>query len=291
MAGMRNPSNGPRGEGAPRDSSVCSVSRRAASSGGRGRSDSDLLGRPTLPRRWGSGSLVSGPQSWLGTLHRALPGVENETNGEVVPAFGELGHPPALWAAVHLSADHLGRALSTRPGPYAIGAERSVAVSSGTSFAQVVGAILKKQARVQNPAKDEVTDRGIGCADPAGQRLQARRNRACPRRLTASSPNRARSSPAARHPCLAAGRRPACQRRPAAGQALRHPDQRRCHGAHRGAAGGRAQRRTRAAAAVGRDPRPPAGVARRPSGRVWLARSIPRLTLPQVGGPCPSNLS
>jgi hypothetical protein len=41
-------------------------------------------------------------------------------------------------------------------GPHAIGAERFATVSSGTSFAQVVGAILHKQARVQNPDKDEV---------------------------------------------------------------------------------------------------------------------------------------
>jgi hypothetical protein len=41
-------------------------------------------------------------------------------------------------------------------GPHAIGAERFVAVSSGTSFAQVAGAILGKRARGQNPDKDEV---------------------------------------------------------------------------------------------------------------------------------------
>ena len=41
-------------------------------------------------------------------------------------------------------------------GPQSIGPQRSPAVSSGTSFAQVPGAILEKQARVQNPDKDEV---------------------------------------------------------------------------------------------------------------------------------------
>jgi hypothetical protein len=41
-------------------------------------------------------------------------------------------------------------------GPHAIGTERSLAVSSGTSFAQVAGAILGKQAPAQNPDKDEV---------------------------------------------------------------------------------------------------------------------------------------
>ena len=41
-------------------------------------------------------------------------------------------------------------------GPHAIGAERFATVSSGSSFAQVAGAILRKQARVQNPDKAEV---------------------------------------------------------------------------------------------------------------------------------------
>ena len=40
-------------------------------------------------------------------------------------------------------------------GPHAIGTEWSVTVSSGTSFAQVAGAMLGEQDRVQNPDKDE----------------------------------------------------------------------------------------------------------------------------------------
>jgi hypothetical protein len=36
-------------------------------------------------------------------------------------------------------------------GPHAIGTQRFAAVSSRTSFAQVVGAILGKQALAQNP--------------------------------------------------------------------------------------------------------------------------------------------
>jgi hypothetical protein len=47
------------------------------------------------------------------------------------------------------------RAWSTF-GPHAIGPERFIAVSSGTSLAQVAGAILGKQAQVENPDKDEV---------------------------------------------------------------------------------------------------------------------------------------
>src|SRR4029453_9662708 len=41
------------------------------------------------------------------------------------------------------------------PGPHAIGAERFATVSSSASFAQVAGAILGKQARVQISDKDE----------------------------------------------------------------------------------------------------------------------------------------
>src|SRR5215218_10904596 len=41
-------------------------------------------------------------------------------------------------------------------GPHAIGTQRFATVSSGRSFAQVAGAILRKQARGQNPDKDEV---------------------------------------------------------------------------------------------------------------------------------------
>jgi hypothetical protein len=41
-------------------------------------------------------------------------------------------------------------------GPHPIGTERFIAVSSGTSFAQVTGAILGEQAQVENLDKDEV---------------------------------------------------------------------------------------------------------------------------------------
>jgi hypothetical protein len=44
-------------------------------------------------------------------------------------------------------------------GPHAIGAERSLTVSSGTSFAQVAAAILQKPARAQNPDKDALACR------------------------------------------------------------------------------------------------------------------------------------
>src|SRR5215216_5775629 len=45
-------------------------------------------------------------------------------------------------------------------GPHAIRAERFTTVSSGRSFAQVAGVILGKQARGQNPDKDEVQVQG-----------------------------------------------------------------------------------------------------------------------------------
>jgi len=38
-------------------------------------------------------------------------------------------------------------------GPPAIGTERFITVSNGTSFMQVAGAILGKQVRAQNPDK------------------------------------------------------------------------------------------------------------------------------------------
>jgi hypothetical protein len=48
-----------------------------------------------------------------------------------------------------------GRAWSTF-GPHAIGAERFITVSSGTSSALVSHSILRKQSRVENPDQDAV---------------------------------------------------------------------------------------------------------------------------------------
>jgi hypothetical protein len=55
----------------------------------------------------------------------------------------------------------------SRFGPHAIGAERFLAVSSGTSFTQVAGPILGKRARGLNPDKDEVPGSSLGV--PLGQ--------------------------------------------------------------------------------------------------------------------------
>src|SRR4029450_9500340 len=55
------------------------------------------------------------------------------------------------------------------PGPHAIGAERFATVSSSASFAQVAGALLGKQARVQISDKDEAA--GSSPARPTDQPL------------------------------------------------------------------------------------------------------------------------
>jgi hypothetical protein len=60
-----------------------------------------------------------------------------------------------------------GRAWSTL-GPHPIGAERFVAVASGTSFAQVAGANLGKQAQAQISDKDALYAgaRPVGLPEP-----------------------------------------------------------------------------------------------------------------------------
>ena len=72
------------------------------------------------------------------------------------PADPRPGHQgPERWR--HPRPDETERRNAIRPwstfGPHAIGYERFVAVSSGTSFAQGARAILQEQARVQNPDK------------------------------------------------------------------------------------------------------------------------------------------
>ena len=55
---------------------------------------------------------------------------------------------PDLWTRTRTPSQSLVHVWST-----IIGTERFGAVSSGTSFAQVVGAILRKQTHAQNPDK------------------------------------------------------------------------------------------------------------------------------------------
>jgi hypothetical protein len=59
---------------------------------------------------------------------------------------------PLMWVPL-LERD---ASAGARPGPHPIGTQRFATVSSGTAFAQVAGAILRKQARVQISDKDEV---------------------------------------------------------------------------------------------------------------------------------------
>src|SRR5215218_816724 len=79
-------------------------------------------------------------QTRQGSLARRLPG--GGLPCQPRPATRSAAPPQA------------GRVWSTF-GPHAIGAERFATVSSGTSFAQVVGGILRKRVPVQNPDKDE----------------------------------------------------------------------------------------------------------------------------------------
>jgi hypothetical protein len=60
-------------------------------------------------------------------------------------------------------------------GPQPLGAERFATVARGTSFAQVTGAILGKQARVQNPDKEEGA--GSSPARPTAPTLTCRNAR------------------------------------------------------------------------------------------------------------------
>jgi hypothetical protein len=64
-------------------------------------------------------------------------------------------------------------------GPHAIGTERSVTVSSGTSFMLVVDAFLQKRVRVQNPDKDEVPSSGPARPTPHPCRSQRCRPVVC----------------------------------------------------------------------------------------------------------------
>jgi hypothetical protein len=66
------------------------------------------------------------------------------------------GRPSPFKAAMADSTNVRRSAAWSTFGPHAIGTERFATVPSGASFAQVAGALLGKQARLQNPDKDEV---------------------------------------------------------------------------------------------------------------------------------------
>jgi hypothetical protein len=97
------------------------------------------------------------------------------------PGWGSLvggsrrGSPcQARSATRSAAAPASGRARSTF-GPHAIGAERFPTVTGGSSFTQVAGAILQKQARVQNPDKDEVPGSSPGRPTTQPSRSRSRR--------------------------------------------------------------------------------------------------------------------
>jgi hypothetical protein len=72
------------------------------------------------------------------------------------PRSGRSCHPVRAPTAPSLSRDCWVSRTQSTFGPHAIGTERFATVFSGLLLAQVAGAILRKQARVQNPDKDEL---------------------------------------------------------------------------------------------------------------------------------------
>src|SRR4029453_3478237 len=61
------------------------------------------------------------------------------------------GAPCQARSATRSAAAPTGGACLVQVGPHAIGPERFATVSSGASFAQVAGVILRKQVPVENP--------------------------------------------------------------------------------------------------------------------------------------------
>jgi hypothetical protein len=96
---------------------------------------------------------VPGPDPARAPLARRLRRgllVGGSRRGSALPRQG-----PARWSAAIPRTGVLGPRLVHTPSEPS-GSQRSPAVSSGRSLAQVAGVILRKQARGQNPDKDEV---------------------------------------------------------------------------------------------------------------------------------------
>jgi hypothetical protein len=128
---------------------------------------------PRDPRQPPSCAWFEGTERWGTTmpLARDSPSIQGDVPGPDPP-----GLPPskAVAGRVRLSGAAGGvylarqgprrgappppRARRAWPtfGPHAIGTERFSAVTKGMSFVQVAGAVLRKQARVQNPDEDEL---------------------------------------------------------------------------------------------------------------------------------------
>ena len=113
------------------------------------------------------------------------------------PARARRSSPAGIYLACARSANAGRRCPRERggPGPRLVhtpsdpsGSQRSPAVSSGKSFAQVAGAILRKQARGQNPDKDEAagssparpTNRPVTSADAGSSASRRQSNRMHP---------------------------------------------------------------------------------------------------------------
>src|SRR4029453_7719900 len=71
-------------------------------------------------------------------------------------------------------------------GPHPIGTQRSPTVTNGASFAQVAGAILGDQLRVQNPDKDELLQEPSGISLPAQRATNATRGLGRPLRSSSA---------------------------------------------------------------------------------------------------------
>jgi hypothetical protein len=107
------------------------------------------------PARASPSKAVAGRGSLVGGSRRGLPcQARSAMRRAAAPASGVLG--PRL---VHAPSDPSG-------------SQQSPAVSSGSSFGQVAGAILRKQARGQNPDKDEVP--GSSPGSPANHSRSSR---------------------------------------------------------------------------------------------------------------------
>src|SRR4029450_11228560 len=93
---------------------------------------------------------VPGPDPARAPPNKAIARAGLACRGQ--PAGGSLA---SARSAARSAPAPPGGACLVHVGPHAIGTERFLAVASGTSLAQVAAAILRTQAPVQNPDKDE----------------------------------------------------------------------------------------------------------------------------------------